>query len=275
MNPARGLLAVGLRGVGLGVLLLAAFSPASAKIDRAKIGLSAALDAALAPALLPVDDEPGLPRILLLGDSISIGYTREVRQRLSGRANVHRPPDNCGPTVFGLEQLDGWLGSGRWDVIHFNFGLHDLKFMDANGTYIVPGPNDRPLASPAEYAANLREIVTRLKRTGARLVFATTTPVPSGTVGRVEGSELAYNAAAVQVMREAGVPINNLHALVVVRPKLQLPKNVHFTPEGCAALADQVTATLVPEDGRTAVVGRTVHIRPAGQALAHLPGVAD
>ncbi len=246
MNPAPGLLALGLRAVMLGGLLLAAMNPAFAKIDRARIGLSAALDAALAPALLPVDDMPGLPRILLLGDSISIGYTREVRQRLTGRANVHRPPDNCGPTVFGLEQLDGWLGSGRWDVIHFNFGLHDLKFMDANGTYIVPGPNDRPLASPAEYAANLREIVTRLKRTGARLVFATTTPVPSGTVGRVEGGELAYNAAAVQVMREAGVPINDLHALVVVRPKLQLSKNVHFTPEGCAALADQVTASIVP-----------------------------
>jgi acyl-CoA thioesterase-1 len=221
-------------------------NPAHARIDRDKIGLSAALDPALAPALLPVDDVPGLPRILLIGDSISIGYTREVRQRLAGRANVHRPPDNCGPTIFGLEQLDGWLGSGRWDVIHFNFGLHDLKFMDANGTYIVPGPNDRPLASPAEYAANLREIVARLKCTGARLVFATTTPVPGGTVGRVAGSELAYNAAAEQVMRETGVSINDLHALVVAHPKLLLPKNVHFTPEGWEALADQVSAAISP-----------------------------
>ncbi len=246
MNAAAGLLALGLRAVVLGGLLLATVNPASARIDRAKIGLSAALDAALAPALLPVDDVPGLPRILLIGDSISIGYTREVRRRLVGRTNVHRPPDNCGPTVFGLEQLDSWLGSGRWDVIHFNFGLHDLKFMDANGTYIVPGPYDRPLALPAEYAANLRAIVARLKRTDARLVFANTTPVPAGTVGRVEGSEVAYNTAAAQVMREAGVPINDLHALVVAHPNFQLPKNVHFTPEGCAALADQVTATLAP-----------------------------
>lgn len=224
--------------------LLAVLSPVSAKIDRAKIGLSAALDRSLAPALLPVADVAGLPRILLVGDSISIGYTREVRQRLAGRANVHRPPDNCGPTIFGLEQLDGWLGAGPWDVVYFNFGLHDLKFMDANGTYIVPGPQDRPLAAPEEYAANLREIVARLRRTGARLVFATTTPVPAGTVGRVEGSERAYNAAAAAVMREAGVIIDDLHAFAAAHPHLMRPNNVHFTPEGCAALGDRVAATL-------------------------------
>jgi acyl-CoA thioesterase-1 len=246
MKPVAEFLTLGLRAVLLGGLLVAAVNPAFARIDRVRIGLNAALDPALAPALLPVDDVRGLPRILLLGDSISIGYTREVRQRLGGRANVHRPPENCGPTVYGLEELDGWLGSGRWDVIHFNFGLHDLKFMDAKGTYIVPGPHDRPLASPAEYATNLRTIVTQLQRTGARLIFATTTPVPGGTVGRVEASELAYNTAAVEVMREAGVPINDLHGLVVSRPRLQLPENVHFTPEGYAALADQVVAAITP-----------------------------
>jgi len=225
-------------------LLLGAMSHAGARIDRDRIGLSAALDASLAPALLPVADVAGLPRVLIIGDSISIGYTREVRQHFAGRANVHRPPDNCGPTVFGLEQLDGWLGAGKWDVVYFNFGLHDLKFLDAKGTYIVPGPQDRPLASPAEYAANLRQIVARLKQTGARLVFATTTPVPGGTVGRVEGSELAYNAAATAVMRETGVSVDDLHAFAVAHPQLMRPNNVHFTPEGCAALGEHVAATI-------------------------------
>jgi acyl-CoA thioesterase-1 len=225
-------------------LLLATQHSISAKIDREKIGLSAALDPSLAPALHTVADLVGLPRILIIGDSISIGYTREVRQHFAGRANVHRPPDNCGPTVFGLEQIDGWLGAGRWDVIYFNFGLHDLKFLDAKGNYIVPGPQDRPLASPEEYAANLRQIVDRLRRTGARLIFATTTPVPAGTVGRVEGSELPYNAAATAVMRETGITVDNLHAFAVARPQLRRPQNVHFTPEGCVALADHVAATI-------------------------------
>ena len=225
-------------------LLLAPQHPSSAKIDRDKIGLSVALDPSLAPALLPAADLVGLPRILIIGDSISIGYTREVRQHFAGRANVHRPPDNCGPTVFGLEQIDGWLGAGRWDVIYFNFGLHDLKFLDAKGNYIVPGPQDRPLASPVQYEANLRQIVDRLRRTGARLIFATTTPVPAGTVGRVEGSELAYNAAATAVMRENGVTVDDLHAFALARPQLRRPKNVHFTLEGWVALADHVAATI-------------------------------
>lgn len=232
-------------GVVLGLVLTAA-PWAHAAIDRVKIGLSAALDASLAPALVPVPDVPGLPRVLLIGDSISIGYTREVRQLLAGRANVHRPPDNCGPTIFGIEQLDGWLGAGPWDVIHFNFGLHDLKYLDEKGTYIVPGPHDKPLASPEVYAANLRTIVARLKRTGAKLVFATTTPVPAGTVGRLAGSEAAYNAAALAVMQEQGVAIDDLHAYATARPELQRPKNVHFTPEGCAALASQVAAVIIP-----------------------------
>jgi len=233
-----------LRRIALAAMLLAGVACADAKIDRDKIGLSAALDKSLAPALLPVEDVPGLPRVLIIGDSISIGYTREVRQRLAGRANIHRPPDNCGPTIFGLEQLDGWLGQGPWDAIYFNFGLHDLKYMDAKGTYIVPGPADRPLASPEQYAANLREIVTRLRRTGARLIFATTTPVPAGTVGRVAGSEVAYNAAATAVMRAEGVAIDDLHAFASAHPHLMRPQNVHFTPEGCAALGDHVAATL-------------------------------
>src|SRR5690606_1319408 len=72
-----------------------------------------------------VKDDPRLPRVLLIGDSVSRGYTAAVRKALAGKANVHRAPANCGPTSLGLNKLDVWLGSGKWDVIHFNFGIHD------------------------------------------------------------------------------------------------------------------------------------------------------
>jgi hypothetical protein len=81
------------------------------------------------PAFAPVTDAPGLPRVLLIGDSISIGYTVPVQKLLAGKANVHRVPDNAGPTTHGVQFLETWLGNERWDVIHFNFGLHDLKLM--------------------------------------------------------------------------------------------------------------------------------------------------
>src|SRR5512133_119554 len=82
------------------------------------------------PVLAAVTDVPGLPRVLLIGDSISMGYTLPVRTLLAGKANVHRPPENCGDTARGVKSLDKWLGDGKWDVIHFNFGLHDLKYLD-------------------------------------------------------------------------------------------------------------------------------------------------
>ncbi len=70
-------------------------------------------------------DVPGRPRVLLIGDSVSRGYTLATRKELAGRASVHRAPENCGPTANGLKKLDAWLGAGKWDVIHFNFGIHD------------------------------------------------------------------------------------------------------------------------------------------------------
>src|SRR3954470_7031794 len=58
-----------------------------------------------------VQDDPKLPRVLLIGDSVSRGYTQAVRKALAGQANVHRAPANCGPTASGLKNLDVWLGA--------------------------------------------------------------------------------------------------------------------------------------------------------------------
>lgn len=193
------------------------------------------------PAFLPVPDLPGLPRVLLLGDSISIGYTIPVRERLAGRANVHRPPENCMQTAYGLSHLDTWLGTGHWDVIHFNFGLHDLKYVDENGTYVTPDKGKQVGPLP-QYERNLRELVRRLRLTGACLIFATTTPVPRQADGRVEGDERRYNEVAVRVMRENGVAIDDLWAYAQQRrAEIQQPHNVHFTPAGYGELADLVS----------------------------------
>jgi len=198
------------------------------------------------PAYAQIADVPGLPRVLLIGDSISIGYTLPVRARLAGKANVHRPAENCGETARGVKSLGKWVGEGKWDVIHFNFGLHDVKYLDAAGKY-VPPEQGKQVASVAEYEKNLRELVARLKKTGAKLIFATTTPVPAGTLGRVEHDEIRYNEAAVRVMKGTGVAVDDLHALVASRQeKIQLPKNVHFTKDGYEQLADTVVNSIQP-----------------------------
>ena len=224
--------------------LLGELAADTAPPGRRRMPGFAPVEAAFAADLAPVPDVPGLPRVLLIGDSISIGYTRAVRAILVDRANVHRPGENCGDTAYGLERIDDWLGQGPWAVIHFNFGLHDLKFLDAQGNYVPPGLG-RQVASPEEYGQNLRALVQRLQRTGARLIFATTTPVPAGSAGRQEGGEQAYNAAARRVMEDLGVTVNDLHALVRTGPPdTQLPRNVHFTPAGSAHLARAVAARI-------------------------------
>jgi lysophospholipase L1-like esterase len=218
------------------------------------------------PALVEVADVPGLPRVLLIGDSISMGYTVPVREKLKGRANVHRPLENCGDTARGLARLDTWLGKGHWDVIHFNFGLHDLKYLDDKGNYVVP-EKGKQVAPPEVYRQRLRELTQRLKATKAKLISATTTPVPPGTLGRVAGDEKIYNQVALEVMKELDVPIDDLCAYVAEQQKkvpprplselpappqraklrpgeIQQPFNVHFTPEGYDQLAKLVVVNI-------------------------------
>jgi len=194
-------------------------------------------------AYVAVPDDPKLPRILILGDSISIGYTIPVRKLLEGKANVHRPADNCGPTTHGVADLDKWLGDGKWDVIHFNFGLHDLKYVDEKNknTDVSKGKQQVP---PEAYEKNLREIVDRLKKTGAKLIWANTTPVPEGSASRVKGDEAKYNEIAAKVMAENNIPTDDLHAVVEKDPTIQLPHNVHFKPEGYKVLAHSVVASI-------------------------------
>jgi len=119
------------------------------------------------PVFAPVIDDPSLPRILLIGDSISIGYTPSVRKLLTDKANVHRVPGNARHTGIGLENINKWLGDGKWDVIHFNWGLHDLCYRSSDAK--TPGRKDKVNGALdltfAEYQQNLRKLVGILKNT--------------------------------------------------------------------------------------------------------------
>ena len=188
------------------------------------------------PAFAPVADDPKLPRVLLIGDSISIGYTLTVRTLLEGKANVHRIPENGGPTSNGTTKIEKWLGDGKWDLIHFNWGLHDLKLVD--------GKHQVPLE---DYEKSLRELVKKLKAGGAKLVWATTTPVPEAKTNppRNAGDVPRYNEVAKKIMDENGVAIDDLYAFALPKLKeIQLPANVHYSPKGYEALAGEVAKSI-------------------------------
>jgi len=189
-----------------------------------------------------------LPRILLIGDSICGGYHKEVIRQLKDKAVVVKNNGNAQWTGTGLEKIDEWLGDGDWDIIHFNWGLWDIygwRFYD----------EDR---SPEAYAQRLDQLVTRMKKTGAKLIWATTTPVcpgPEATMLKrwnkesviTPDQQAAYRKAALEVMEKHGVEVNDLYSYIL--PDLEKyspdPDNVHFTGSGSGHLAQKVTRTLL------------------------------
>lgn len=185
------------------------------------------------------------PKVFIYGDSISIGYTETVRIKLEGKADVFRlfkngeASENFIPNMERMREImfqpaleRGW--NFEWDLIHFNVGLHDLK-------YVFDGKYDktkaRKRASISQYKDNLHNICKYLLKIypKAKLVFATTTPVPEGDPERDAGDEVAYNNAALEVL--AGYPkirINDLCALT--KPNFDnwaiRSNNVHYNNIG-------------------------------------------
>ncbi len=174
-----------------------------------------------------VEDTPGLPRVLLIGDSISRGYTRAVRKQLAGKVNVHRAPENCGPTSNGLKKLPVWLGDGHWDVIHFNFGIHDRK-------------------TPLDvYEQRLEELVKRLKATGATVVWASTTPIAEDYHGGSNADLVNRNEVAARVMQRHAVATDDLYNWILPDlAKYQNPHDVHFGGPGYDRLGEQVARSI-------------------------------
>ncbi len=198
-------------------------------------------------------DSPVKKRLLILGDSISIGYTPFVRKMLANELSVHRPrtddgkAENCSGTKSGVANIDRWLliDGGKWDVIHFNWGLHDLKHEVHGKT--SERATDPPQSSVEAYEKQIREIVGKLKSTGAKLIFATTTPVPDGKLYpyRADADVVRYNEVALRVMKENGIAVDDLYAFVKPRvAELQLPANVHFLPDGYKIIANQVIKSI-------------------------------
>jgi lysophospholipase L1-like esterase len=190
-----------------------------------------------------------LPKVLILGDSISMGYTPHVQKLLAEEAEVLRPKENCAGTTKGIESIDDWLkiDGGNWDVIHFNFGLHDIKRVDAKTKKNSNNPKDPRQAEPEVYRKQLTEIVEKLKATDAKLIFCYTTPVPPGGVKphRDIADPANYNKIAAEIMEANDIAINDLYSFASARQKeIMRPVNVHFTNEGSAALASEVAKAI-------------------------------
>lgn len=184
------------------------------------------------------------PNVLLYGDSISIKYTSEVRKSLEEQATVFRLFKNGGSshnfisnmnkmneTMFQPNLEHGW--KFKWDLIHFNVGLHDLKYL--KGKHL--NKEGKQVSSIEVYKENLENICAYLKTEypKAKLIFATTTPVPLNAKGRYKGDSIKFNKAALEVLvKHPDIVINDLYTFT--RPHAeewaQELGNVHYNELG-------------------------------------------
>ena len=183
-----------------------------------------------------------LPKALLVGDSISLGYTPHVVAALKGKVEVKHHRGNAQHTGTGLNMLDRWIGETKWDVIHFNWGLWDLCYRHPKSK--EQGRRDKKrgmlTTSLEQYEKNLDQLAARLKKT--KLVWAHITTVPKNEAGRKVGDDDKYNEAAARVMKKHGIEINDLNALTDSFPAelFTAPGNVHFKTEGSKELGQAV-----------------------------------
>ncbi|WFB35424.1 SGNH/GDSL hydrolase family protein [Kiritimatiellota bacterium B12222] len=181
-----------------------------------------------------------MKNIILIGDSIRMGYQDTVCSALQDVATIWAPEENGGASGKVRENLGSWALERPADLIHLNCGLHDLrKERDAKESSV-------PLA---QFAENLRWIFDRLcTQTQAKIIWASITPVnqewhhQQKSFDRFLDDVIAYNTLAGSIASEFRIDVNPLYAEVdaVGRDNILLPDGVHYSPAGYEYLGGKV-----------------------------------
>ena len=199
-------------------------------------------------------------KILIIGDSISLGYTPFVAESMEKEnCIVTHNPGNGEDSKYGLSNVEAWITADDYDVIQFNWGLWDLCYRNPESK--VQGHRDKVngklTATPEEYGSNLRAIIELMKeKSDAQLIFVSTTYVPTEEAGRFEKDALFYNKVAEQIMNEYDIPINDIYdeSKQVHATHGLGNDNVHYTDKGYEELGlvikSFLTKTIKATDGQ-------------------------
>lgn len=184
-------------------------------------------------------------QVILIGDSIRMGYQPVVARLLEGWATVTGPTANGFTTANVLANLDHWTehDPAAGVIVHINAGLHDIKRRRP----------DQAIETPLDvYRENVRTILARLEASirGATLIWARITPVhdqnhhQNKSFDRRTTDVDAFNAVADAVAADANVPINDLHDVIMRSGKDRLlnKDGVHYSAEGYELLGNAVAA---------------------------------
>ena len=197
---------------------------------------------------LYAQEKKPLPKVVLVGDSIRLGYAPLVAKKLEGKAIVVSFKENGADSKNVLKNLEKWVISQKPDLVHLNCGLHDIKFDKKTKTHQVPLD---------EYEKNLRAIHEQIsKNTKAIFIFALTTPIHddrhamrNASFDRFEKDVVLFNTKAGSLMTSLKVPLNDLHEVVMKKgmDKMLGKDGTHYTPEGNAELADAVAQVILKQ----------------------------
>lgn len=184
------------------------------------------------------------PRVLIIGDSISLGYTPFV---MTPYANVehngpcfiqpyqhYRDDTNAEGSEHQANCIKQWLANGPYAVVHFNAGIWDVDTC-------TPLLN----RSLSDYLMDLQKELDAIRESGATPIFATTTPIaPNGIC--VENSKvIEYNAAAIEMMQSQGVQIDDLYSTTLpYNDTDHVPGGIHWTDAAYQIMAQQVSASI-------------------------------
>jgi hypothetical protein len=186
-----------------------------------------------------------MKNVLLLGDSIRLGYCHYVKEELKDIAEVYYPEENCQYTQHTFVSLSKWLELAgdpqKVNVIHWNNGHWDVAHWNKE---------EISLNSPEEYAIMLERIYNRLCLfyPNAKIIFALTSPMnPDGRVGdhpRTNSEIKQYNSIACKVMKELGVEVNDLYSVLKDKPSTFYIDYVHLTEDGYQLLGKVVSKVI-------------------------------
>lgn len=189
-----------------------------------------------------------LPNVLVLGDSISIGYTGATYDLLKDQFDVMHPADNCRNSSYTLAHVDQWLAEiPNAQVITWNNGIWNTV-RDSQRT---PGdPVTWFGTTPEQYESDIIQIARKLKATGARVIFFTTTDVSPTASTFESGKEEVLNEIAKRVLPSEGIEVYDLNAFAKQSgAEHQATFDVHFTEAGNKVLGAYVAGAILDNGG--------------------------
>ncbi len=178
----------------------------------------------------PNTNNHDLPRVLLVGDSITRAYFTAVEEKLKGKAHVARIATSkaVGDPAL-LTEIAAFLPEAKFDVVHFNVGMHGWDYTED------------------DYRKHFPALVATIRKhaPGAKLVWATTTPVRKDREKGATNARIQTRNAIVKELAAAEkIPVDDLHAVIAAHVEMH-SDDVHFNKDGSALLAESVAAEVV------------------------------